>query len=157
MYFRFGVVLAIGLVLSTAGSATSDTPKDETPAQRRERLAITIQAICPVSGESLTDHAKPVKMVHPETKETLYVCCESCLKQKPDNKYLEKIRSHFAKAQGKCLVMSDNEITEKSKYGIVEGRFVYVCCPPCIKKMNADPEKYLAALDDLYEAALKQK
>ncbi len=53
--------------------------------------------------------------------------------------------------------MSDNEITERSKHGIVGGRFVYVCCPPCVKKMNAEAEKYLSALDDRYEAALKQK
>jgi len=39
---------------------------------------------------------------------------------------------------------------------IVEGHFVYVCCPPCVKKMTAAPEKFLAKLDDLYEASLKK-
>jgi hypothetical protein len=134
----------------------AEDPKKETTEQRRERLRIAVQQICPVSGESLTGHAKPVKMTNPDTKEVLYVCCEDCLKSKPEAKYLDKIRGNFAKAQGRCLVMTNNEVSEKSKYGIIEGHLVYVCCPPCVKKMAAAPAKFLAALDDLYEASLKK-
>lgn len=148
----FAVAASVALV----GFSFADDPKKESPEQRRERLRIAVQAICPVSGESLTGHAKPVKMTDPDTKEVLYVCCEDCLKAKPDAKYLDKIRGNFAKAQGKCLVMTENEISEKSKHGIVDGHFVYVCCPPCVKKMTAAPEKYLSALDNLYEASLKK-
>lgn len=148
----FAVVASIAFV----GFVFGDDPKKESPEQRRERLRIAVQAICPVSGESLTDHATPVKMTDAETKEVLYVCCKDCLKSKPDPKYLDKIRGNFAKAQGHCLVMTDNEVSEKSKHGIVEGHAVFVCCPPCIKKMTAAPEKFLAKLDDLYEASLKK-
>ena len=146
------------LVASVAfiGFAFADDPKKESMEQRRERLRIAVQAICPVSGESLTGHAKPVKMTDPETKEILYVCCEDCLKTKPDPKYLEQIRGNYANAQGHCLVMTENEVSEKSKHGIVEGQFVYVCCPPCVKKMTASPKSFLAKLDDLYEASLKK-
>ncbi len=146
--------MALSFVL--IGSTFADEPKKESPEQRRERLRIAVQAICPVSGESLTSHAKPVKMTDSESKEVLYVCCEDCLKSKPNAKYLDKIRGNFAKAQGHCLVMTDNEVSEKSKHGIVEGHAVFVCCPPCIKKMTAAPEKFLAKLDDLYEASLKK-
>lgn len=148
----FGFMATIVLV----GFSFADDPQKESPEARRERLRIAVQAICPVSGEALTAHAKPVKMTDPETKEVLYVCCEECIKFKPDAKYLEKIRGNFAKAQGHCLVMTDNEVSEKSKHGIIKGHFVYVCCPPCVKKMTATPEKYLAALDDLYESSLKK-
>jgi hypothetical protein len=148
--------LALAVTVVFVGFSLGDEPKKESPEQRRERLQIAVQAICPVSGESLTSHAKPVKMTDPETKEVLYVCCEDCLKSKPDAKHLDKIRANFAKAQGHCLVMTDNEVSEKSKMGIVEGHAVFVCCPPCIKKMTAAPEKFLAKLDDLYEASLKQ-
>ncbi len=115
------------------GFSFADEPKKESPEQRRERLRIAVQAICSVSGESLTSHAKPVKMTNSETKEVLYVCCEDCLKSRPDTKYLDKIRGNFAKAQGHCLVMTDNEVSEKSNLGIVEGHAVFVCCPPCKK------------------------
>lgn len=140
-------------------SFASETRKESTE-ERRERLRIAVQEICPVSGKSLTDKSagktSPVKWTDPETKEVLYVCCKDCLQSKPDAKYLEKIRSNFAKAQSQCLVMTDNEVSEKSKHGIIAGHFVYVCCPPCVKKMTASPEKYLSKLDDLYEASLKK-
>jgi hypothetical protein len=156
MFSRIIKSLLFVAIVSIVGFSFAEDPKKESAEQRRERLRIAVQAICPVSGESLTGHAKPVKMTDPETKEVLYVCCEDCLKSKPDAKYLDKIRGNMAKAQGKCLVMTDNEISEKSKNGIIEGQFVYVCCPPCVKKMTASPEKFLAALDDLYEASLKK-
>jgi hypothetical protein len=115
-----------------------------------------VQAICPVSGESLTDHGEAVILTNPETKEGLYVCCEGCLKSKPVAKHLEKIRSNLAKAQGHCLVMAENGISVESKHGIIDGQFIYVCCPPCVKKMSAKPAMYLSMLDDLYEASLKK-
>lgn len=146
-------LVGLGLPVNASGQEV----KKESPSERRERLAIAIQAICPVTGESLKINAKPVKMVLPESKEVLYVCCDDCVKEKPDAKHLEIIRRNLANAQGKCLVMSDNEISEKSKSTVLNGRFVYVCCPPCSKKMAADPEKFLRALDDRYEAALKKK
>lgn len=149
-------LFALLAVFSVVTTCYTQSPKDEKPEQRRERLRIAVQAICPVSGESLTDHSRPVKMTNPDTKEVLYVCCEACLESKPDAKHLEKIRSNFAKAQGHCLVMTDNKISDESKHGIVDGHFIYVCCPPCIKKMTAEPEKFLSALDDLYEESLKK-
>lgn len=148
----FGFLASLVLI----GSSFADSPQKESSEARRERLRIAVQAICPVSGESLTGHAKPVKMIDLDTKEVLYVCCLDCLKSKPEAKYLDKIRSNFAKAQGHCLVMTDNVVSEKSKHGIVEGHFVFVCCPPCVKKMNAAPETFLSKLDDLYEASLKK-
>jgi hypothetical protein len=149
-------MIALFASLIWVGMARSDAPQKETAEQRRERLRITVQAICPVSGNALTRQARPVKMTDPETKEVLYVCCEDCLKSKPKANYLDKIRSNFAKAQGHCLVMTENKISEKSKHGIVEGHAVFVCCPPCTKKMTASSEKFLVKLDDLYEASLKK-
>ena len=156
MISRFSKFLGVFAAMTFVGLSIAEDSKNESSQQRRDRLSIAVQAICPVSGESLTGHAKPVKMTDLETKEVFYVCCEVCLKSKPYAKYLDTIRGNFAKAQGHCLVMTDNEVSEKSKHGIVDGHFVYVCCPPCVKKMTASPEKFLAKLDDLYEASLKK-
>lgn len=149
-------VLTVFILLSSLGFIPAEDSTKETKEQRRERLRIAVQAICPVSGESLSGVAKPIPMTDPQTKEVLYVCCEECRKSKSETKYLEKIRSNFAKAQGKCLVMVDNDISAESKHGIIEGHFVYVCCPPCVKKMNLSAEKYLTELDNRYEASLKK-
>ncbi len=149
-------IFALLFVFTATALSYAQATKDETSEQRRERLRIAVQAICPVSGESLTDHAEPVRMTNPETKEVLYVCCEACLKSKPDAKPLDNIRSNFAKAQGHCLVVTENEISAESKHGIIDGQFIYVCCPPCVKKMSAEPAKFLSRLDDLNEASLKK-
>ena len=144
----------MSMALLSVSDANANEIRKETSEQRRERLRIAVQAICPVSGDSLTDHATPVKSVNPETKEVLYVCCEGCVDSKPNEEHLKKIRANFVKAQGHCLVMADNKVSEKSKHSIIEGHAVFICCPPCTKKMNASPEKFLKQLDDLYEASL---
>jgi hypothetical protein len=154
-HFIIKILTAFVLLSSTSFIPAEDSSK-ETKEQRRERLRIAVQAICPVSGKSLAGVTKPIQMTDPQTKEVFYVCCEKCQTSKSESKYLEKIRSNFAKAQGKCLVMVDNDISVESKHGIIEGHFVYVCCPPCVKKMNASPERYLDELDNRYEASLKK-
>jgi hypothetical protein len=151
---RFCIALAVLLafVCQSFPQSTKDDPKD----RRREELRMAVQEICPMTGDQLKSDRKTWKWIDPKTKETLYVCCEECMKSKPDEKHIETIRSNFAKAQAHCLVMTDNEITPESKFGIVEGHAVFVCCPPCIKKMQASPEKFLKQLDDLYEAYVKK-
>lgn len=46
-----------------------------------------------------------------------------------------------------CLV-TDNELGSMGKpYRIVhKGQEILFCCKPCLKKFNADPEKYLAKI-----------
>ncbi len=149
-------LFALILAFSTGVLSYAQSPKGEAEEHRRERLQMAVQAICPMSGESITSNATPIKWMNRDTKEVLYVCCENCLKTSPNAEHLRKIRNNFAKAQGHCLVMAENEISDASKHGIVEGHFIYVCCPPCVKKMTADPSKFLSALADLYEAYLKK-
>jgi hypothetical protein len=48
-------------------------------------------------------------------------------------------------------------LPEKPKWTIVEGRIVYVCCPPCTAKIEAEPAPYLKAVDERYAAYLKSQ
>lgn len=52
----------------------------------------------------------------------------------------------FAIAEGKtqttCPVMG-GKVTAKSPHVDVKGFRIYVCCPGCIDKIKADPEKYI--------------
>ena len=148
--------ISLAALLAFASQCFPQSTKDEPKDQRREKLRMAVQEICPMTGEQLKSQSKPLKWTDPKTKETLYVCCEECMKSEPDKKHLETIRSNFAKAQAHCLVMTDNEITAESKIGVVEGHAVFVCCPPCIKKMQSAPEKFMKKLDDLYEAHLRK-
>lgn len=160
-HLEIGLMKEIWSVLFVLGSllhsVVAQEPQKESPQERRERLRIAVQAICPVTGEKLGAHGKPIKMTDPDTKEVFYLCCEACLKSKVDAKHVATIRARLAQAQGTCLVMTDNDVSAESKHSVVEGQLVYVCCPPCIKKMAVDPEKFLSMLDDRYEAFLNKK
>jgi hypothetical protein len=40
---------------------------------------------------------------------------------------------------------------------VVKGEIVYVCCPPCIKKIAANPDVSLKQVDEYYAAYLNAK
>ena len=89
-------------------------------------------------------------------KEEIFLCCKGCASGKAKAEHWTTIHSNFAKAQGICPVMK-NKLSKQAKWTIVEGHIVYVCCPPCIKKIEAAPKTYLKKVDELYLASLKQR
>lgn len=119
-----------------------------------EEIRIAVQGICPVSGQKLGAHGKPIEVKI--GKEQLFLCCKGCTSGKVKPEHWATIHANFAKAQGICPVMK-NELPKNAKWTVVEGRIVYVCCPPCIKKIEADPKTYLKKVDELYLASLKAK
>ena len=70
--------------------------------------------------------------------------------------HLATIQKNQSAAQGHCLVM-DNEVGADSKSQVIAGYRVFVCCPPCFKKIEKSSEKYLAKLDAIQEAYLAKK
>lgn len=132
------------------------TSQSEEGLSHRERLRIDVQDICPMSGEKL-DREQPLKQwTDPESKERFYVCCEACLDAKPDPSNLDSIRKNRIAAQPKCLVM-DNEVTVDSESRVLEGYRVYVCCPPCFKKIEKSAEKHWSKLDAMHVEYLKER
>jgi hypothetical protein len=49
------------------------------------------------------------------------------------------------------------ELPEGAKWTVVRGEVVYVCCPPCIKKIAANPDESLRQVDAYYTAYLNAK
>lgn len=123
----------------------------EEPSQR-DQIQISVQQICPVSGQRLGEHGKPIKVKIGE--EVVFLCCKACAQGKIKPELWATIHANFAKAQRICPVMK-HELPANAKWTIVEGRIVFVCCPPCIDKINAAPQTYLKQLDELYTASLK--
>lgn len=119
---------------------------------KRDHLRIGVQKICPVSGEKLGDHGSPIKAK--VGKQNMFLCCNACTTGKVDKKHWATIHKNFAQAQGKCPVMK-KKLPKKSKWTIVEGQIIYICCPPCKKKIDADPKTYLKKLDEYYKASLE--
>lgn len=149
-------IIPVLLLLSVAISPSARTIGQEGVVGKRDALRIAVQKICPISGRELPKD-KPLKQwTDPESKERFFICCENCLTGKPDPAHLKTILERQAKAQGECLVM-DNAITPESKSQVIGGVRIFVCCPPCFKKVEKSQEKYFAKLDDLHAQFLKKE
>ena len=121
---------------------------------RSDKIHIAVQEICPITGERLGGHGTPFKVRIGE--ETVFVCCKGCLKDPVDPKHWATIHANFARAQRICPIMK-HDLPDKPKWTIVEGQIVYVCCPPCTKKIAEDPQAVLRQIDELYLASLQQR
>jgi len=143
-------------VAITVGAAQFAMGQEQQPTeqQRRDQLRAAVQEICPVSGEKLGSMGEPIKVQVGE--ESIFLCCKGCLQQKIKPEHWATIHTNCARAQGICPVMK-HDLPKKPKWTIVEGQVVYVCCPPCTKKIAADPQKYLRAVDELYAASLEAR
>ena len=49
------------------------------------------------------------------------------------------------KKQTTCPVMGGK--INKAQYADVKGKRIYVCCPGCVTKIKADPDKYIKQLE----------
>jgi hypothetical protein len=128
----------------------------ETMLQRRTQLRVDVQEICPVTGEKLGSMGKPITVVIGKQKETVFLCCKGCAKGKLDPTHWATIHANIARAQGNCPIMKQ-PLPKKSTWTMVQGQLVYVCCPPCIKKIEARPDESLAQVDAYYTAYLEKK
>jgi hypothetical protein len=127
------------------------------PAQelsQRDQLHAAVQKICPVSGGPLEEHGPPIKVKVGE--QFIFVCCRGCLQGKINPEHWATIHANYKTAQQICPIMK-KPLPKNSKWTIVEGQIVYVCCPPCIDKIKADPATHLRAIDSLYSASLRNQ
>jgi len=150
----FAVVLIVGVGQVTKGDGGHDHSQEGPQLSQREQLRVAVQGVCPVSGERLGEHGAPIKVTIGEQKQEVYFCCQACLKGKIDPQHWATIHNNIAKAQRICPVM-EKPIPKNPKWTIVDGQIIYICCPPCSKKLAADPEPYLRKLDGLYSTSLQ--
>lgn len=121
---------------------------------KHDQLRISVQKICPVSGEALGEHGDPIRSKVGE--ETVFLCCESCRDSEVNSAHMATIHANIAKAQAICPVMK-KALPKKPASTILEGQLVYVCCPPCSKKIAAKPKEFLDQIDKLYADSLAAK
>ena len=145
------VAFVMGLGVAAYGQRPSNDGREQA---QRDKLRIAVQQICPVSGQKLGEHGAPIKVTVGKEKEQVFLCCKGCLKGKLNPKHWATIHANFAKAQKICPVMKHN-LPKNPKWTVINGQIVYVCCPPCTKKLAADPQTYLRKIDELYSASLK--
>ncbi len=144
-------VIGVMMVMMSATQFAAGQGQQLSEQQRREQLRAAVQEICPVSGGMLGSMGEPIKVQ--VGQEYVFLCCKGGMEQKINPQHWATIHANFARAQRICPVMKQ-DLPKKPKWTVVEGQIVYVCCPPCTKKIAADPQKYLREIDQLYTAAL---
>lgn len=120
------------------------TGRAETDKAQVDRLLVAAQKICPVTGMPLDAMGGPYRAKSGER--TIFLCCKSCLGKPIKPEAWKQIQKNLAEAQGICPVM-DEPLPENPASVVVEGRTVFVCCKPCIKKVKANPAKALTLVD----------
>ena len=118
--------------------------------------AIARQKMCPVSGKPLGSMGDPVAVE--AGGQRLFVCCAGCVdavKANPEKftqarpkvevvKFTDSDAALISK-QAVCPVMDEplGGMGQPIKL-LVGGKPLFLCCKGCIKKVQAEPEKYLA-------------
>lgn len=136
--FSLLAAVAAGLAIQ---AASAEKPDEKA---KLDRLLVKAQKICPVMGIKLGEHGTPIKARI--GKVDLFLCCKGCLRRKISRENWTKVKGHLAEAQKICPVMK-KPLPEKPQHVMVKQRIVFVCCKPCIEKVQADPEKYLAVIN----------
>ncbi len=143
---RHFVSLFMLALFANLAAAQSTTPLQLSPS---DLLLAKVQGICPVMGEKLGSMGDLIKVQI--EGETAFLCCESCKDQAINADYWKTIQANMAKAQGICPVMEE-ELPKNASSTVVNGRRIFVCCPPCSKKIAVDPTTYTAMVDEKYAA-----
>lgn len=147
---RFTSQIAVALFCLTVYTSAQAADSLST----RDQLKIAVQKICPVTGKPLGSMGNPLKVRI--GKQEMFLCCEGCAEGKIDKKHWVAIHTNFAKAQGKCPVM-EKDLPANPKWTFVKGQIVYICCPPCTKKIEKEPGRFLDKLELYYHASLKNR
>lgn len=132
-----------GSLKKVNASYASFVAKEQTA--RSDQLHATAQGICPVTGKKLGSMGDPIKVKVGE-EEVAFLCCKGCVGEKINAEHWATIQTNLATAQKVCPVMG-KAVDASMESTVVNGRKIYVCCPPCIDKIKADPATYIAKLD----------
>ncbi|EMI18700.1 putative secreted protein [Rhodopirellula maiorica SM1] len=147
-------------VPSTSGQAVVFKEVATVPASETQLAAAAIarQEICPVSGKPLGSMGDPIAV--DANGQKIYVCCAGCVNAVKSNpaKYASgrpEITVTSATAadaalvakQAKCPVMDEPLGSMGQPVKVMVGdKPIFLCCKGCVKKIKAEPAKYLAAV-----------
>jgi hypothetical protein len=146
--------LLIGLAFVAAATWLSQSAAADDKTAHEDELMIAAQKICPVSGEALGQMGAPVKTKIGD--QTLFLCCKACVGKEPSKENLQKVTDNLIAAQGTCTVLG-NPLPKDAPSIVVNNREIFVCCKMCFDKIKADPNKYIAKLDEQIEKNLREQ
>jgi hypothetical protein len=140
-------------------------PEDE---QQKVAAAIAQQKLCPVTGKLLGSMGQPVSVT--VKGQEVFVCCAGCVDAvtadplkfaggRPQITVTSATTADAAliKRQGNCPVMDEPLGSMGQPIKVLVGKQpIFLCCKGCIKKVQAEPAKYLAMVHVADHTALKK-
>jgi hypothetical protein len=144
--------LQIGLALVAATIWFLQSARADDKTTHEDELMIAAQKTCPISGEALGEMGAPVKTKVGD--QTIFLCCKACIGKEISPENRQKLTANLIAAQGICPVLG-KPLPKDAASVVVNNRQVFVCCKMCIAKIQADPAKYIAKVDDQIEKNLK--
>lgn len=111
---------------------------------------------CIVSGEKLGEMGEPIIKLH-EGREFRF-CCKGCVGkfEKDPAKYVAMADTAIIEQQkvryplNHCIIDTAEAVSgnpDEDTFAVVGNRLFIFCCPPCEKKVRAEPAKYIETLD----------
>jgi hypothetical protein len=126
-------------------------------ATAADQPAINAQRVCKVSGEQLGSMGTPIKATRGDR--STFLCCASCEKKlaaDPD-KYLGAalITAKATQADQRAISIQKTCPVSREALGsmgtpikVTRGnRSIFLCCPGCLKEVEAAPDKFLGVTD----------
>jgi YHS domain-containing protein len=141
---------------------------------RRSAPQVSVQRICPVTGEKLGSMGRPISVS--VSGRTIQVCCQACVaafKRNPE-KYLQRVAEEIgaipfnasrgssdslqsnlqASGQRLCPVTGEELGSMGPPIPVnASGRTIQVCCEACVAAVKRNPAKYFAKVADEIESA----
>jgi hypothetical protein len=151
------LLVSNSLAQTPSGHEGDDHPTASTQTNtltEAEQMQIAVQKICPVTGEALGSMGEPIKVK--VGQQIAFLCCKGCLGKKLNSEHWKTIQTNIAAAQGTCPIMG-KPVTADMKSTVVNGQQVFVCCPPCIAKIQADPAAALKKVNASYASYINSE
>lgn len=152
IFFTFAAVVllaanSLGQTKLTEFTQHQQAQQQTSTLAEADLLQIAVQKICPVTGEALGSMGESLKVKVGE--QVAYLCCKGCQGKQLSAEHWKTIQTNLAAAQGTCPIMG-KPVDATMKSTVVNGQQVFVCCPPCIPKIQADPEGSLKKVNASY-------
>jgi len=149
----FSILIAAFLLAVPAAAQHGDHGDHDADKAAKKRPTISVptslsaQTTCPVSGEELEDKDNYVDY----ESHRIYLCCKKCKKKakaNPEKMVFELYNQGVAleNIQTTCPV-SGEELEDHDTFVKIYNKTIYTCCKKCIKKVKADPAKYLDIME----------
>jgi YHS domain-containing protein len=136
---------------------------------RRSAPQVSVQRICPVTGEKLGSMGRPISVS--VSGRTIQVCCQACVAavQRNPEKYLQRVAEEIgaipfdasrgssdslqsnlqASGQRLCPVTGEELGSMGPPIPVnASGRTIQVCCEACVAAVKRNPAKYFAKVAD---------